>query len=114
MIRISFFAAALLFLGVLLVENPYLNLVFVALSLIAVRVSSTLLWGVYIPDQAASGLVSTLNGFLDFTGYAAAAAANMVFSLSMAAIGWNGIVIMWISLPLFGLLASLFAKRTAR
>lgn len=111
MIRISFFSAAVLFVAVLLVKNPVLNLIFLALSLIAVRLSSTLLWGVYIPDQGSSGLVSTLNGFLDFTGYAAAAAANMVFSVSMAAIGWNGIVMMWIALPVIGLISSLFAKK---
>ena len=76
----------------------------------ALRISSTLLWSVYIPNQGKSGLVSTLNGFLDFTGYLAASAASLLFSLTVSSLGWSGIVVMWIVLSAIGVVVSMLAK----
>ena len=112
MSKYSFLLVTLFFVGVLLVKNPYLNVAFYFLSSIAIRFASALLWSVYIPNQAKSGMVSTVNGVLDFSGYAAASVANMVFSFSMEKVGWNGLVVMWIVLMSIGVVAACFAKKT--
>lgn len=111
MMRYAFLIATVLFVGVFFITNKYLNIVFLLLALMAVRSSSTLLWSVYIPNQSKSGLVSTLNGFLDFSGYVAASAANMLFSFTMSSVGWDGIVIMWIVLVGFGFAVSVAARK---
>ena len=77
----------------------------------AIRASSTLLWSVYIPNQGKSGVVSSLNGFLDFTGYLAASGANMLFSFSMDSLGWDGIVIMWVILSAIGIFVTMLARK---
>lgn len=111
MIRFMFFAAALLFTGAVFFTERYVNVIFVVLALMAIRVCSSLLWSVYIPDQAKSGLVSSLNGFLDFSGYVAATLANLAFSLLKNVIGWDGIVWIWAALALTGTAVTLFHRK---
>ncbi|MBO5059889.1 MAG: MFS transporter [Clostridia bacterium] len=110
MTKYCFIFATLLFIGVLLITNRYLNILLFLLALMAVGGASALLWSIYIPSQGESGLVSTINGVLDFSGYAAASAANMVFSYTMSSIGWNGIIAMWIVLMISGIAATFFVK----
>lgn len=105
-----FAISAVSFLGVFFIEARWINILLILLALASVRLSSTLLWSVYIPDQAESGLVSTLNGFLDFSGYVAATLANLLFSFTVAFVGWGGIVLMWCALALLGILAALLAS----
>ncbi len=111
MMRLSFAFATLFFVGVLFLTNSYVNIIFLLISTMTLRVSSTLLWSVYIPNQGKTGLVSSLNGFLDFTGYLAASGANMLFSFSMDSLGWDGIVMMWIALSAIGVVTTLMARR---
>lgn len=116
MIRWAFFAAAVLFTGVLFLCEPYIsfgdmrsiayiNIVLFVLALVSVGFASSLLWSVYIPNQGKTGLVSTVNGMLDFSGYCFAAAANKVFSVMIDPLGWGGILVMWIALMVSGILA---------
>ena len=110
MVKYSFGVATILFVGVLFVLNPYVNAILFLLALMAVGCPSALLWSVYIPAQGKSGMVSTVNGVLDFSGYAAAAAANMLFSFTVDKVGWNGLVVMWIGLMLIGVFGGLLIK----
>lgn len=112
LMRLSFLFATLLFVGVLFLTHSYVNIIFLLISTMTLRISSALLWSVYIPNQGKTGVVSTLNGFLDFTGYLAASGANMLFSFSMDSLGWDGIVMMWIAISAIGAVATLMARKT--
>lgn len=81
------------------------------LGLVTIAFASSVLWSVYIPNQGKSGMVSTINGFLDFSGYAASAVANLIFSLSIDIIGWNGISIIWVLQMALGTAVALFNKK---
>lgn len=111
MSRALFLFSGALFIGVLFVKLPFLNILFLILALFFIGMASTLLWSVYIPNQGKTGLVSTLNGFLDFSGYLAASAANVVFSFTMRHVGWGGIVGMWSGIAVFVFLMSLFVRK---
>ena len=111
LMRLSFLFATLFFVGVLFLTHSYVNIIFLLISTMTLRISSTLLWSVYIPNQGKTGVVSTLNGFLDFTGYLAASGANILFSFSMDSLGWDGIVIMWIALSAIGVVPTLLARK---
>lgn len=111
MTRFSFFAAALCFVGVLLVQNRYINVIFFFFALISSGFASSLLWSVYIPSQANSGLVSTINGVFDSFGYAVAAVANIIFSVFVDKIGWNGVTVIWILLMATGVVVGGVTKK---
>ncbi len=110
MIRYCFLLSTLAFAGVLFVTEAYANTVLFLLALIAAGGASALMWSVYIPSQANSGMVSTVNGVLDFSGYVATSAANMVFSYAMSYVGWNGIIVLWLLLMLSGAIVAMFKK----
>ena len=112
MMRFMFFVSAILFAFAVFFTERYVNIILVVLSLMALRVCSSLLWSVYIPNQAKSGLVSSLNGFLDFSGYVAATIANLAFSLLKNVIGWDGIVWIWAALALVGAVVTLFHRKS--
>jgi len=114
MVKYSFAVATLFFIGVLFITNSYINVVLLLIALMSVSCASALLWSVYIPSQGKSGMVSTINGVLDFSGYVAASAANMVFSFTVDKIGWNGIVVMWITLMLFGMISGFVAEKNKK
>lgn len=111
LMRFSFLFATLFFVGVLFLTHSYVNIIFLLISTMTLRMSSTLLWSVYIPNHGRTGVVSTLNGFLDFTSYLAASGANILFSFSMDSLGWDGIVIMWIALSAIGIVTTLLARK---
>ncbi len=110
----TFLIAALFFTGMWLTKNPYLNVLCFLVAAISIACASALLWSVYIPSQGKTGMVSAINGVLDFTGYFAASAANMVFSVSVDDVGWNGIILMWVALMVAGAVAGSFAGRKKR
>jgi sugar phosphate permease len=110
MLIFTFFTSAMLFASLIFVTNPYINVVLFILALVFVGFSSALLWSVYIPSQSKSGMVSTVNGVLDFSGYAASFLANLTFTFTMSLVGWNGIIIMWVALMLIGCGASVYKK----
>ncbi len=108
MVQYSFLSATLFFIGVWLVKNPYLNVLLFLLGLMSASCASALLWSVYIPSQGKSGMVSTVNGVLDFSGYAASSVVNKVTGMVQ---GWNGIVIMWMVMMASGVVAAVITKR---
>lgn len=114
MIKYVFFFAGILFVCMLTATNKYINIILFLLALMSAGSASTLLWSIYIPAQSQSGMVSTINGVLDFSGYVAASAANMVFAFTMDQIGWNGIIIMWAVLMFSGSLAAVIKSIKSR
>ena len=88
-----------------------MNIFLFIIALVSISCSSALLWSVYIPNQRKSGMISTINGVFDFSGYIAASAANILFSFTIDKVGWNGIIVMWILLMISGVIAGFFAKK---
>ena len=110
MINFSFLTGAVFFALMLFTNNPFVNVALMLFARLFVGFASTILWSIYIPAQGKTGLVSTVNGVLDFSGYAIAAVANMVFSFTISSLDWNGIIIMWSIMMLSGSIASVIVK----
>lgn len=102
--RIVYTIAALAMISALFITYGYFNVLMMLIALICIGMASTMVWSNYIPNQAESGLTSSLNGFLDFTGYAVASVCNLFVSYAVGWFGWDGVVIMWISVALIGVL----------
>jgi OPA family glycerol-3-phosphate transporter-like MFS transporter len=111
MMRTAFAASAIMFCGMLFTDNVVLSLVLLVAALLAMSCSSALLWSIYIPGLGKTGKVSSVNGVLDCTGYAAAAAANILFAKVMTAYGWNAVFMLWASIGIIGVIATFFAGK---
>ena len=92
------------------VRQPLVNTVLFVLAMMATTVASSVLWSIYIPSLGKTGKVSSVNGILDCTGYVAAALANLLFANVMANVGWNTVFVLWASLGVIGIAATLFVK----
>ena len=110
--KYAFFIAVVCYMGVWLVPNRYFNVAFYVVALFVISFPATLVWNIYIPNQAKSGMVSTVNGVLDSFGYAITAVANLIFSVSMETISWRGCIIMWIVIMLSGAVSAGIKNRT--
>ncbi len=110
MIRFSFIFATVFFFGMRFVNIPYLNILCLLVAQMSIGSASSLLWSIYIPSQRESGMVSTINGVLDFSGYLFASATNILFAHTIEILGWNGIILLWCALPAVGFLISLMTK----
>ncbi len=106
LIRIVYIVAAFALASALFVELNYVNVVLMLIALVAIGMASSMVWSNYIPNQAESGLTSSLNGFLDFTGYAVASVCNLFVSYAVGWFGWDGVVVMWSLLAVIGVLAT--------
>ena len=111
LVKYSFLISAIFFVGVLMISNRYINVACFTLGFITAAFASSTLWSAYIPSQGKSGMVSTINGVLDFSGYAASAIANFIFSFTIDRMGWNGIVAMWIVLMTLGAVIAMLNKK---
>ena len=83
MINFSFLTGAAFFAAMLFTNNPFVNVALMLFARLFVGFASTILWSIYISAQGKTELVSTVNGVLDFSGYAIVAVANMVFSFTV-------------------------------
>lgn len=111
MVRGCFLLTAIFFAGMLFSFNPHINAAFLLLAQMSIGAASSLLWSIYIPSQGESGMVSTVNGVLDFSGYAFASIANIIFAHAIDGIGWNGLIIMWMCMGILGLMVSMIVKQ---
>lgn len=109
--RFAFVLATVFFIGMRFIHMPILNILCLLLAQMAIGSASSLLWSIYIPSQRESGMVSTINGVLDFSGYLFASLANILFANSMDHLGWNGIIVLWLCMPAIGFVVSLLVKQ---
>lgn len=112
MMRIAFSLSTILFIVNIFVENRFLNVSVLILALMSISCCSALLWSIYIPGLGKTGRVSSVNGVIDCTGYIAAAVANLIFGNLVTNVGWNGILALWSSIGIIGVLATLFVKKS--
>ena len=110
MMRFTLSIAGILFLAMMLTDNPYLSIGLLLLALMAMSCTSSLLWSIYIPGLGKTGKVSSVNGILDCTGYIAAAIANVLFAAATTHLGWNAVFALWASIGAIGLIATFFVK----
>ena len=110
MMRFSFALATVFFLLMLIANTPWLTIAMMGLALLCISVSSALLWSIYIPSLGKTGRVSSVNGILDCSGYAAASLANLAFARVITTLSWNGVIVLWSGIGLIGLLGSLCVK----
>lgn len=114
-IRGTYLFAIIFFAGMLFsINTPNFNIIFLLLGQLSIGVSSSLLWSIYIPSQRDSGMVSTINGVFDFSGYLFSSLANIAFANVIGSLGWNNVIILWVCLPVTGLLVSIFTKQGKR
>ena len=109
-VRMAAFFSALsagLFVVAAFAVNKYVNVVLLTLSLMCVSCMSALVRSIYIPSLGKSGVVSTANGVLDFSGYFVASAANTVFALAVEPLGWRGVVLIWAGIISVGFISAI-------
>lgn len=103
-IFIMFTVSTLCFVGAYFVKQPVVNLVLIALAILASCCSSSMLWSRYCPSLYDTGMVSSATGFLDFLSYIAAAVASSLFAGAVDSIGWGNLILIWAGLMLLGII----------
>lgn len=99
---ITLAVAAVCFGALRVVTQPWLNLGLLLLAKVAASCAYACLWSIYISYIGRSGKVSGANGVLDAAGYGAAALANGVFTGTVDAAGWHGLVLLWAAIMAVG------------
>ncbi len=112
MMRVAFSLTAGLFITNVFISSAPINVIVLILALMAISCCSSLLWSIYIPGLGKTGRVSSVNGVIDCTGYIAAALANLVFGNLVVDIGWNGILVLWASIGIIGVVSTLFVGKS--
>jgi len=112
-LTVFFGAAACLFWLTFSLGGSYLlaTLAAIFLASAAMTGACNMIFSVYCLRFASTGRVSAIAGFMDFTGYAAAAAANLFFTGLIASRGWNATVASWALLAAAGALAAFAAEK---
>ncbi len=95
------------FVVVFFMDQPVVNAIFLTLAIITSNAVASMLWSRYCPSLYDTGMVSAATGFLDFVSYMAASASSALFANAVSAIGWDGLVLVWIALMVLGVIVSL-------
>ncbi len=111
MLKLMFSISAVSFLLLFIIKQPFINIGFLLLGLIASAGASTMMFSVYCPSLGKTGLTSTATGFLDFVSYVAAAVANQFFASFSESYGWGYLTLIWSSLMVCGFIASVVKKK---
>jgi hypothetical protein len=106
-----FITSAVAFLGVFLIRQTAVNILLITLAIIFSNCAATLLFSVYCPSLRDTGFVSSATGYLDFISYMAASFSSTLFANSVNAIGWNGLILIWFGIMLFGVAISIPFKK---
>ena len=110
---ILFGVSLVAFVLTFLVKSPIWNIIFLVLALIGSNGASSILWSVYCPSLADTGMVSSATGFLDFLSYMAAAIATAVFGNIVSVVGWDNLILIWTALAALGVAVSFtYGKRS--
>lgn len=108
---LMFFTSAVAFFGMFLVSEPFLNVLLLTVALFTSGCAASLLFSVWCPSLADTGMVSTATGFVDAASYLGAGVANLLFANAITTIGWGWLIISWSALMVVGILISLPLKK---
>ncbi len=112
MVRTLYVPAGLLFVVMFFVKIPFINILAFLVAIMLTSIIGSDMWSSYIPSLGKTGMVSTANGVLDFTGYAFTSLSNIIFASLMTSLGWNAVILTWASLMLLGFTFTLFVKNS--
>lgn len=112
-LSIMFGLGVVSFLMMFVIQNPFINIVFLTLALFSAEGGSTMVFCVYCPSLGKTGMVSTVTGFLDAMSYLGAAIANVLFANIVVEIGWENLILVWMFFMIIGVIIS-FIKRRER
>ncbi|MBQ8392311.1 MAG: MFS transporter [Clostridia bacterium] len=98
----TFTLSALFFMGVFLVKQPVINVMFIVLAVMCANSAATVLWSMYCPSLKDTGAVSAATGFLVFMGYIASSLSSTLFATAVEDIGWGNLILVWMGLMIFG------------
>lgn len=108
---VFFIVSTACFVLLYFVKHPIVNIGIIVLGIMASNSAASMLWSVYCPGLKETGMVSSATGFLDFASYMSAAASTAIFGNAVSAIGWSGLILVWIVLMAFGIVICLPFKR---
>ena len=91
---------------VLFVKQPFLNVTFMVLAIMASNSAATMLWSRYCPSLRDTGMVSGATGFLDFMSYMAASVSTVIFAYIVPRVGWRNLIIVWAVLMIIRVIIS--------
>ncbi len=106
--------SALFFALTAFIGNRYINVALLTLALMSISLMSSLVWTIYIPSLGKSGVVSTANGVLDFSGYFFASAANVLFAVAVKPFGWGGVALIWAAIAFVGVVSAVVVASKSR
>lgn len=110
-----FFSVAAAAFGALYFVTPAVpNIIITVIAVIAADCASTMIWSVYCPSMADTGLVSGITGYLDFMSYIAAALGSLLIPKIVSCLGWRGVIAAMLLLMLVGAAISVPALLTKR
>jgi len=101
---IFFSVSALCFGTLYFVTAPVLNIVMLAVGIMASNACATILYSVYCPSLKDTGLVSGITGALDFLSYISAALASLIIPKAVTGIGWKNTLLLPLALMILGIL----------
>ena len=110
-VLLFFSVAAVCFLGVYFIHQPYVNLALLIIGMIFSNCSSSIMWSRYCPSLIDTGMMSSATGFLDFCSYMAAAISSKLFGGAVGAIGWSNLILVWLGLMVLGVILSIPGKK---
>lgn len=101
-VLLDFSVSAIAFLGAYVISNNIGNVISLIVGIMFANCASNILWSMYCPSLADTGLVSSATGFLDFVSYMAAAISTILFGNSVVMIGWGKMLFLWFLLMVLG------------
>ena len=113
-ILLFFGVAAGCFLGVYLVQQPYVNLTLLVLGMVFSNCASSIMWSRYCPSLRDTGMVSSATGFLDFCSYMAASVSSKLFAGAVGVIGWSNLILVWFGLMCVGITTAIPWKKETK
>lgn len=106
-VLLFFSVSAVMFALVYLVHQPFMNMFFIVLAILASNGAASILWSMYCPSLKETGMVSSATGFLDFMSYISAAISSSLFANAVETIGWGNLVLIWFAILAFGVVIAL-------
>lgn len=107
----SFVSSAIFFVLCAFLNQEYINVFLLFMAIVTSNCAATMLWTIYCPSLADTGLISSATGYLDFISYMSAAVASKLFANAVTSIGWGGLIFVWFALMVLGIIVSLLYKK---
>lgn len=107
---LAFLLSSICFAAVWFIKQPIVNTVLLVAAIFSSNGAASMLYSRYCPSLRDTGMVSAATGFLDFISYVSAGISSTVFANAVSAVGWNGLVLIWLGLVLAGVLVSMPRK----